>query len=162
MHRRTFINLSAGTAAAALAFPPLAEPKSEEHRNPVAPNPADNRTGDQPMPHPVVHFEIGCRDSVKTQEFYKKLFDWKIEAMGPAAMIAAEAGGITGHITALGHEPQHYTIFYVSVDDVAAYLEKAKALGAKTLVPPVDIPSGTFAWMQDPEGNTVGLWKNKS
>jgi len=23
------------------------------------------------------------------------------------------------------------------------------------------IPTGTFAWMQDPEGNTVGLWKNK-
>ena len=114
------------------------------------------------MPHPVVHFEIGCKDIAKTQEFYKKLFDWRIEAMGPAAMIASEAGGIPGHITALGHEPQHYTIFYVSVDDVAAYLEKAKALGAKTLVPPVDIPTGTFAWMQDPEGNTVGLWKNKS
>jgi predicted enzyme related to lactoylglutathione lyase len=42
------------------------------------------------MGRAVVHFEIGCRDSKKTQEFYKKLFDWKIEAMGPAAMIAAE------------------------------------------------------------------------
>jgi len=50
----------------------------------------------------------------------------------------------------------------VDVEDVAAYLEKAKALGAKTLVPPVEIPTGTFAWMQDPEGNTVGLWKTKS
>ena len=79
----------------------------------------------------------------------------------PAAMIAAESGGIGGHITALGHEPNHYTMFYVDVDDVAAYLEKAKALGGKTLVPPVEIPTGTFAWMQDPEGNTVGLWKAK-
>jgi len=114
------------------------------------------------MTHPVVHFEIGCRDITKTQDFYKKLFDWKISEMGPAAMIAAEMGGIDGHITALGHEPQRYTIFYVGVDDVAAYLEKAKSLGAKTLVPPIDIPTGTFAWMQDPEGNTVGLWKAKS
>lgn len=114
------------------------------------------------MPHPVVHFEVGCKDIAKTQEFYKHLFGWKIEAMGPAAMIAAETGGIAGHITALGHEPQHYTIFYVSVDDVAAYLEKAKALGAKALVGPIDIPTGTFAWMQDPEGNTVGLWKDKA
>jgi predicted enzyme related to lactoylglutathione lyase len=24
----------------------------------------------------------------------------------------------------------------------------------------VKIPTGTFAWMQDPEGNTVGLWKS--
>jgi predicted enzyme related to lactoylglutathione lyase len=38
------------------------------------------------MTHPVVHFEIGCRDSAKTQEFYKKLFDWKISDIGPAAM----------------------------------------------------------------------------
>lgn len=113
------------------------------------------------MGRAVVHFEIGCKDSEKTQEFYRKMFDWKIEAMGPAAMIAAEAGGITGHITALGHEPQHYTIFYVDVDDVAASLRKAESLGAKTLVPPVDIPTGTFAWMQGPEGNTVGLWKTK-
>src|SRR5437763_3389390 len=89
------------------------------------------------MGRPVVHFEIGCKDSRKTQEFYKQLFDWKVDAMGPAAMIAAEAGGITGHITALGHEPHHYTIFYVDVDDVGAYLEKAKSLGGKMLVPQV-------------------------
>ena len=59
----------------------------------------------------------------------------------------------------LGHEPHRYTIFYVQVDDVQAYLDKAKTLGGKMLVPPVDIPTGRFAWMQDPEGNTVGLFK---
>jgi predicted enzyme related to lactoylglutathione lyase len=45
---------------------------------------------------------------------------------------------------------------------VGAALKKAESLGGKTLVPPVNIPAGTFAWMQDPEGNTVGLWKAKS
>jgi uncharacterized protein len=112
------------------------------------------------MGNPVGHFEIGCRDSKKTQEFYSKLFDWKITEAGPAAMIST-GSGIGGHITALGHEPHHYTIFYVEVDDVQAYLNKAKELGGKILVPPVDIPTGTFAWMSDPEGNTVGLWKTK-
>jgi len=107
----------------------------------------------------VVHFEIGCTDSAKTQEFYKRLFDWKIEAMGPAAMIAVGAGGIGGHITALGHEPHHYATFYV--DDVAAYLEKEKSPGGETFVPPVEIPAGAFRWIEDPEGNTVGLWKAK-
>lgn len=110
------------------------------------------------MGNPVVHFEIGCRDSKKTQDFYSSLFDWKLGPMGPAVMIdTGEA--VSGHISALGHEPHQYTIFYVRVDDVQAYLDKAKALGGKTLVPPVDIPSGKFAWMQDPEGNTVGLFK---
>jgi len=111
------------------------------------------------MGRPVVHFEIGCRNLQKTQDFYAQLFDWKMQPMGPAAMIAGETGGIAGHMSALGHEPHHYTIFYVEVDDVGAYLKKAEGLGGKTLVPPVKIPTGTFAWMQDPEGNTVGLWK---
>jgi len=149
MRRRTFVHVTAG-AAAALAFEPLSPGELPERENSVRSKPPDHRTGAEPMTHPVVHFEIGCRDIAKTQDFYKKLFDWKISEMGPAAMIAAEMGGIDGHITALGHEPQRYTIFYVGVDDVAAYLEKAKSLGAKTLVPPIDIPTGTFAWMQDP------------
>jgi uncharacterized protein len=114
------------------------------------------------MGRAVVHFEIGCRDTAKTKEFYSKMFDWTIEQFGPAAMIAPESGGVGGHISTLGHEPFHYTIFYVDVDDVAAALKKAEGLGGKTLVPPVDIPQGTFAWMQDPEGNTVGLWKAKA
>ena len=114
------------------------------------------------MGRPVVHFEIGCRDSAKTQDFYCKLFDWKFNALGPATMIAPESPGIGGHISALGHEPYHYTIFYVDVENVAATLKLAESLGGQTLVPPVDIPAGTFAWMQDPEGNTVGLWKAKA
>ena len=32
------------------------------------------------------HFEIGCRETAKTQEFYAKLFDWNITAMGPASV----------------------------------------------------------------------------
>ena len=114
------------------------------------------------MGQPVVHFEIGCRDTAKTSDFFAKLFGWQMQAMGPAAMINTEAGtGIQGHISSLGHEPHNYTIFYVQVDDVQAYLDKVASLGGKTLVPPVTIPTGTFAWFADPEGNTIGLWKAK-
>jgi predicted enzyme related to lactoylglutathione lyase len=111
------------------------------------------------MANPVVHFEIGCRDRAQASAFYSELFDWQIADAGPASMVAAAEGGITGHMTSLGHEPFHYTIFYVQVDDVQAYLDRAAALGAKTVVPPVTIPTGTFAWLSDPDGNTVGLWK---
>jgi predicted enzyme related to lactoylglutathione lyase len=152
--------VTAGTAAAPASRRRGLQSRGSE--GPVGQEQKDHQAGGKPVTHPVVHFEIGCRDSARTQEFYKKLFDWKISDMGAARMIAADSGGIDGHITALGHEPQHYTIFYVAVDDVAAYLEKAGRLGAKTLVPPIDIPTGTFAWIEDPEGNTVGLWKAKS
>jgi uncharacterized protein len=107
---------------------------------------------------PVVHFEIGCRDSAATQAFYSKLFDWDITAAGPAATInTGGEGGINGHITALGHEPHNYVTVYVQVDDLKKYLSKAEALGGKTLVPPVKIPTGQFAWLADPDGNIVGL-----
>jgi predicted enzyme related to lactoylglutathione lyase len=111
------------------------------------------------MSNPVVHFEIGCRDKSRTEEFYSKMFDWKLAPMGPATMI--DTGGIGGHITELGHEPHHYTTFYVQVDDVQAALDKAAELGGKTVVPPVEIPTGTFAWFADLDGNTVGLFKPK-
>ena len=109
------------------------------------------------MPNPVIHFEIGCRDIERTQKLYRELFDWKIAGGGMAAVI--QGAGIDGHMTALGHEPFHYTIFYVEVQDVAAHIAKAEGLGCKKLVGPVKIPTGTFAWIADPEGNTIGLWK---
>lgn len=112
------------------------------------------------MGNPVVHFEIGCRDRAKTEQFFTDLFGWHIQQNGPASMIdAAAPHGMPGHITALGHEPQHYTIFYVEVDDVQAYLDKAVALGGKTLVPPIKTPAFTFAWLSDLDGNTIGLLK---
>ncbi|HVN10239.1 MAG TPA: VOC family protein [Patescibacteria group bacterium] len=114
------------------------------------------------MGQPVVHFEIGCRDTSRTQQFYSQLFDWQMQAAGPAAMISTGSqAGIQGHISSLGHEPHNYVTVYVQVDDPKAYLERAAALGGKTLVPPVEIPTGTFAWLADPEGNIIGLWKPK-
>ena len=114
------------------------------------------------MGKPVVHFEIGCKDSPKTQQFYKQLFDWKIEQFGPAAMIDTNAGGqgIMGHITALGHEPHKYVTFYVQVEDVQAYLDKVAKLGGKMVIPPTEVPGmGHFAWFTDLDGNVIGLWK---
>jgi uncharacterized protein len=115
------------------------------------------------MGQPVVHFEIGCRDIARTSSFYSDLFGWDIAQAGPAGMINTNSGaGITGHITALGHEPHNYVTVYVQVDDLKEYLSKAEALGGKTLVPPVEIPTGRFAWMADPDGNVVGLLQPKT
>ena len=112
------------------------------------------------MAHPVVHFEIGCKDIAKTEHFFSELFGWKTQRTGPAANIdTGTPQGIPGHIVSLGHEPEHYTIFYVGVDDIQACLDKAVSLGGKVVVPPVKIPTGTFAWFSDLEGNTIGLLK---
>ena len=107
------------------------------------------------MTNRIVRFEIGCDNLGTTREFYASLFDWKIE---PAGMIETGAQP-SGGIVALGHEPRHYTMFYVEVASLGDALAKVEKLGGKKLVGPVKIPSGSFAWFADPEGNTVGLWE---
>jgi predicted enzyme related to lactoylglutathione lyase len=112
------------------------------------------------MAKPVVHFEIGCTDTARAGQFYAALFGWRTAQMGPALTIqTGSERGIPGHFTALGHEPHHYTIFYVEVEDIAAHLTQVQELGGKVVVPKVDVPNyGSFAWFADPEGNTIGLW----
>jgi uncharacterized protein len=106
--------------------------------------------------HPVVHFEIGCRDLAATKAFYQKMFDWPIDEQNQIG-----DAGLAGHLTSLGHEPYHYTLFYVQVDDVAEAVAKAQSLGGKKVVGPVKTPVGTFAWIMDTEQNMIGLWKAK-
>jgi predicted enzyme related to lactoylglutathione lyase len=118
----------------------------------------NNLTRGTTLPNPVVFFEIGCQDSGSTCEFYASLFDWKLTA-NPGATAVDTGEGIGGHIVSLGHEPHQYALFYVQVDDVAEAVEKAKILGGKAIVGPIPIPTGTFAWISDPGGNTIGLWK---
>lgn len=111
------------------------------------------------MANPVVHFEIGCRDNARTRDYYSRLFGWHITEAGPAAsMIDTQStAGVQGHITSLGHEPHHYAMFYVQVDNIELALDKAVMLGGKKLVGPVKLPKGRFAWFADPDGNQVGL-----
>jgi len=112
------------------------------------------------MGRPVVRFEIGCRDRARTAEFFGKLFEWNTQESEHSTTIDTAAGdGINGHITALGHEPHNYVTFYVEVDDVQAYLDKAVSLGGKALLPVITIPKGQFSWVADPDSNTIGLYK---
>jgi hypothetical protein len=41
----------------------------------------------------------------------------------------------------------------------ALIMDKATAFGGKAVVPPIKIPTGTFAWFGDLDGNTIGLLK---
>jgi predicted enzyme related to lactoylglutathione lyase len=113
------------------------------------------------MKNTIVRFEIGCDDTGKTKSFYESLFDWTIGDAGGGLTIDT-GGAPPGGITALGHEPRHYTIFYVQVEDIAASLAKAQELGGKKIVGPIALPAGSFAWFADPEGNTIGLWQPKA
>ena len=115
------------------------------------------------MGNPVVHFEISGSDSGALQRFYSDLFGWKIQALEGMdyGIVEKEEGGIGGGIAAAQGGAGHVT-FYIAVDDVQAYLDKAGSLGGTTVMPVTVIPGMvTFGLFADPEGHVVGVVKNQ-
>lgn len=114
------------------------------------------------MPNPVVHWEIAGTDGPRIQKFYRELFDWKMNVMdnmGGYGLVDTEAGGINGGVFA-GPKGHPFLTFYVQVDDLQAYLDKATKLGGQAVVPPTPIPGiGSYAFLKDPDGNIVGIFK---
>ena len=117
------------------------------------------------MANPVVYFEVAGGSAGELQEFYKELFDWKVEKFMPSDEywhVQKEDDGISGGILqadeAVG---ANYVTIYIQVDDIQAYLDKAESLGGKTLIPPTEIPGGMgqLGMFTDPDGNRIGLHK---
>jgi uncharacterized protein len=113
----------------------------------------------------IAYVEITSKDPARIAGFYGKLFDWTISD-GPTpdySMIDTGAGddGVSGGVGPVQgpDDPGGITV-YVKVDDLQATLDRAEALGGRTVVPPSDLPGdyGTFAVFSDPDGNSVGLW----
>jgi len=114
------------------------------------------------MGNPVVHFEIGVNESEAANKFYADLFGWKIDASNPmnygVVDTDSEGQGIGGGISKPPDGSGRYTAFYVNVDDVQAKLDEAEKLGAKTVMPPMQVPEGPeIAMFSDPDGNLIGL-----
>jgi predicted enzyme related to lactoylglutathione lyase len=113
---------------------------------------------------PVVWFEVIGQDANALRSFYGDLFGWNFEVMQEMdyGMVTAEAngGGIPGGVgSAQGTGASHQTV-YAGVEDVDGTLEKAESLGAKTVMPPADLPmGGRIALFEDPQGHTFGLFK---
>lgn len=116
------------------------------------------------MPQPVVHFEISVTNLTQSNEFYGKLFDWNISqypGMDYGMVSAANDKSIGGGISPIRPGDPLGITFYVQVDDLQAYLDKATKLGGKAIVPPTPIPGiGAFAMFADLDGNRVGLFKS--
>ena len=113
------------------------------------------------MGNPVTWFEVYAKDGPKAQRFYAELFDWKVDTNYPMGygIVEPERGGIRGGV---GHAndmiPVKGVTFYVQVDDLHAYLERAEKLGGKTVLKPFPIPGGpTIAVFTDLDGNAIGL-----
>jgi predicted enzyme related to lactoylglutathione lyase len=115
------------------------------------------------MAAPVTHFEINARDGKRANEFYSSLFGWNVQSMPEMNYGMVDTGvkmGINGGIGQVDQGTPPSVIFYVQVEDVQAYLDKAVSLGGKVVVPLKEIPGMvTYAMFADFDGNVVGLIK---
>ncbi|HHH29738.1 MAG TPA: VOC family protein [Polyangiaceae bacterium] len=111
------------------------------------------------MANPVVWFEIMGKDGAKLRTFYGDLFSWEYEEvpnMDYGMVWAKDGKGIPGGVG--GGQPSTHVTFYVATPDINACLAQAEGLGAKTIMPRTELPTGTvLAMFADPDGNTVGL-----
>ena len=128
------------------------------------------------MPNPVVHFEILTRDPDALGEFYKKIFDWDVDAMHPSTgagdvakyIMARPDGkqpppaGINGGIGGLPPDYDGHVTFYIAVDDVGAMLDQIEKSGGTRIMGPERVPDGPeIGLFKDPAGHTIGLVKNE-
>jgi uncharacterized protein len=116
------------------------------------------------MANPVVHFEIGAADDRPLLAFYGELFGWGLRAVPGVNYTRVDTqggGGINGGIGRSG-TGEAWATFYVEVDDPQAFLDRAEALGATTVLPATEIPGmATFAMFDDPDGLLVGLMQGE-
>lgn len=108
----------------------------------------------------IVHIEVIGKDGKGLQGFYSKLFGWKVDTDNPMnyGTFGADDAGLGGGIASSQPGEPNRVTFYVEVEDLDAYPQKAEGLGGNTIMEPSDLPGGPrLAMFTDPEGNIVGL-----
>ena len=110
------------------------------------------------MASPVVRFEVGAADDQPLVRFYGELFGWDLQAVADGYTLVDTRGGagINGGI-GQSQSGEPWVTFYVEVDDPQATLDRAEALGGRTVMPVTELPGVAFAMFDDPDGLLVGL-----
>lgn len=117
----------------------------------------------------IGHFAIECDDVERARAFYEAVFGWTIRPWGPPNYYHITTGtpehpGILGDL----RERQHKLagqgagisgyICTINVGDVKAVLAAVEAHGGRIHSPPYLIEHvGTVAYIEDSEGNRVGV-----
>jgi len=115
--------------------------------------------------HPTVWMEIPVTDLDAAQAFYGKVTgrSFTVQADGPnpiAIFDAADPNSVAGHLypgkpAAQGEGPTVHLSTRASLEDA---LERVMEAGGRVLSPIISIPSGRFAYCQDLDGNSFGLF----
>jgi uncharacterized protein YndB with AHSA1/START domain/predicted enzyme related to lactoylglutathione lyase len=107
--------------------------------------------------------ELLTTDTAGATGFYTKLFGWKTEAFaGPTkyTLFTQNGAKVAGLMQRPCEDMPPHWLAYVEVKSVDESLAQASGLGAKVLMPAMDIPTvGRIAVVQDPQGAAFGMFQ---
>ncbi len=112
------------------------------------------------MPNHVYNFQIIAQYPDATARFYSSVFGWTIDAANPMGYRRILTGpeGIDGGIWPAPPQAPNFAQLFISVEDVAATIQAAEALGARVIIPPTRLPEGDeMAILHDPHGMSFGI-----
>lgn len=125
-------------------------------------------SGIQGEPGTPCWFELATKGLDRAEEFYTRLFGWKLKKSDAGGMAYHEftnpgctypMGGMMELRPEHGPVPPHWTIYFM-VNDVDQDAGRLARLGGTVLVPPMDIPKvGRFAVLRDPAGAVFSIFK---
>jgi hypothetical protein len=125
-------------------------------------------------PEPLIWHELYTTDRERAWPVYAELFGWKASStlqlgppVGPYQLFTwAGAERDMGAMADMARLPGVHThwLFYISVGDLDAALEKTRALGGVVANGPMDVPGGgRVAQCEDPQGAAFALhhWRQR-
>ncbi len=113
-------------------------------------------------PNSMCWNELSTTDIDAARKFYSSLFNWKLKVSPDyteAHVGDVAVGGLMQMSAQMKGVPPHW-MPYFAVTDCDGATKKAKSLGAKSYVEPMDIPKvGRFSVLADPQGATFAVIK---
>lgn len=109
----------------------------------------------------IAHIEIPSTDLDKSKDFFKKIFNWEFKPFGTGYLIFNNHKGIMAGLRKVNVIAEgDSTVFHVNVNNIDEILKKADESGGsvkrnKTVIPAM----GWYALINDPDGNTIGLYQ---
>lgn len=122
--------------------------------------------------YPVTHFELPVDDPDRAQTFYGDAFGWTVDSipMGDASYLMTttvdpsdeDVIGINGAFIDRV-EPLVSPVLTIEVPSIDDIIETVEAAGGSVIVPrEAASDMGYFAYIEDTEGNVIGLWQSLS
>lgn len=113
----------------------------------------------------IVHIEFGVTNILRAQQFYQKVFKWKVEDSDIPDYLFVEFENKSTNLS-LGIELSDYptlrsVVFYINVTNISETLELVLKHGGKVILEKQQLPGnrGFIGKFEDPFGNQIGIWQ---